>query len=118
MSLCRMARGRAVVALAIALTWAPAVVVAQEEEAGKSDVSFTLGTRTWVTTGNTKMNFHNPLLPINPLSELRWRGVDSVVQEINAEFVWERLLLTSSVGTGGISQGVLIDDDFAENNRR
>src|SRR5207249_9285555 len=78
----------------------------------------TLGTRTWVTTGNTKMNFHNPLLPINPLSELRWRGVDSVVQEINAEFVWERLLLTSSVGTGGISQGVLIDDDFAENNLR
>src|SRR2546430_17511907 len=104
MSSCRTERGRAVVALAIVLTWAPSVAVAQQEDAEKSDVSFKLGTRTWVATGNTKMNFHNPLFPIDPLSELRWRGVDSVVQEINAEFVWKGLVLTSSVGTGGISQ--------------
>src|SRR6266571_3904416 len=117
MSSCRMERGRAVVALAIVLTWAPAVAVAQQEDAEKSDVSFKLGTRTWVTTGNTKMNFGVPPF-INILSELRWRGVDSVVQEINAEFVWKDLVLTSSVGTGGISQGVLIDDDFSEDDRR
>src|SRR2546425_5178453 len=105
MSSCRMERGRAVVAVAIVLAWAPAVAVAQQEDAEKSDVSFKLGTRTWVTTGNTKMSIEGPLfgLTINPLSELRWRGVDSVVQEINAEFVWKGLVLTSSIGTGGIS---------------
>src|SRR5437899_3268209 len=117
MSSRRMERGRAVVALAIVLTWAPAVAVAQQEDAEKSDVSFKLGTRTWVTTGNTQMNFGVPP-SINILSELRWRGVDSVVQEINAEFVWKGLVLTSSVGTGGISQGVLIDDDFSQDDRR
>ena len=117
MSSCRMERGRAVVALAIVLTWAPAVAVAQQEDAEKSDVSSKLGTRTWVTTGNTKFNFGVPPI-INPISELRWRGVDSVVQEINAEFVLKGLVLTSSVGTGGISQGVLIDDDFSQDDRR
>src|SRR5437879_8219767 len=116
MSSCRMERGRAVVALAIVLTWAPAVAVAQQVDAEKSDVSFKLGTRTWVTTGNTQMNFRDLLLPggptINPLSELRWRGVDSVVPEVNADLVWEELVLRSSLGWGGISEGVLIDDDF------
>src|SRR5438093_12265743 len=100
MSSCRMERGSAVAALAIVLTWAPAVAVAQQEDAEKSDVSFKLGTRTWVTTGNTKMNIEGQLFlggpTINPLSELRWRGVDSVVQEINAELVLERLVVLSS----------------------
>src|SRR5437867_10143992 len=95
MSSCRMERGRAIVALAIVLAWAPAVAVAQQEDAEKSDVSSKLGTRTWVTTGNTKFNFGVPPI-INPISELRWRGVDSVVQEINAEFVLKGLVLTSS----------------------
>src|SRR5438552_5038829 len=98
MSSCLMEGGRAVVALVIVLTWAPAVAVAQQEDAEKSDVSFKLGTRTWVTTGNTQVNFQGQLFlggpTIDPLSELRWRGVDSVVQEINAEFIWEGLVLT------------------------
>src|SRR2546422_3737239 len=120
MSSCRMGRGRAVVALAIVLAWAPAVAVAQQEDAEKSeksDVSFKLGTRAWVTTGNTKWNFGGPLqlnafspvTHVNVLSELRWRGVDSVVEEINAEFVLKGLVLTSSVGTGGNSPGRLFD---------
>jgi len=122
MSSCRMERGRAVVALAIVLTWAPAVAVAQQENAETSDVSFKLGTRAWVTTGNTKWNFQGPLFvggpTINPLSELRWRGVDSVVPEVNAELVWKQLVLRSSLGWGGISEGVLIDDDFLFSDRQ
>ncbi len=114
--------GRAIVGLAIVLTWTPALAVAQQEKAEKSDLSFTLGTRAWVTTGNTKMNFQGPLFlggpTINPLSELRWRGVDSVVPEVNAELVWKRLVLMGSVGRGGISEGVLIDDDFAFSDRQ
>ena len=118
----RLKRGRAVVGLAIVLTWAPAVAVAQQDKAEKSDFSFTLGTRAWVTTGNTKWNFQGPLFLggpiIKPLSELRWRGVDSVVPEVNAELVWKRLVLMGSAGWGGISEGVLIDDDFALSDRQ
>ncbi len=110
------------VGLALVAMWAPAVAVAQQEKAEKSDFSFTLGERTWVTTGNTKWNFQGPPFPggptINPLSELRWRGVDSVVPEVNAELVWKRLVLMGSVGWGGISEGVLIDDDFAFSDRQ
>ena len=122
-----MERRRAVVALAAMLTWAPAVAVAQQEEDEKwekSDVSFKLGTRTWVTTGYTKWNFQAPLLEglglpdIKPVSELRWRGVDSVVPEVNAELVWNQLVLRSSLGWGGISEGVLIDDDFLLSGRQ
>ncbi len=113
---------RAVVGLAVVLTWAPVLAVAQQEKAEKSDVSFTLGTRAWVTTGNTKWNFQGPLFvggpTIKPLSELRWRGVDSVVPEVNAELLWKSLVATSSVGTGRISEGVLIDDDFSFSDRR
>lgn len=108
--------GRAVVGLAIVLTWTPALALAQQEKVEKSDFSYTLGTRAWVTTGNTKFNFGEGT--INPLSELRWRGVDSVVPEVNAELVWKRLVLMGSVGWAGISEGVLLDDDFALSDRQ
>lgn len=111
-----------VVGLALVLTSAPAVAMAQQETAEKSDVSFTLGTRAWGTTGYTKWNYRAPLVlggpTINPISELRWRGVDSVVPEINAELVWKRLVLLGSAGGGRISEGVLIDDDFALSDRQ
>src|SRR5437667_12765520 len=100
MSSRRMERGRAVVALAILLTWAPAVAVAQQEDAEKSDVSPKLGTRTWVTTGNTQMNFGVPP-SITILSELRWSVMESVAQDIHAEFLWQALVVTGSVGIGG-----------------
>jgi len=68
------------------------------------DSSLTLGTRVWVTTGNSTNS--------TSLSELRWRGVDSVVPEVNAEFVWRRWVFMASLGGGAIKDGVLIDEDF------
>src|SRR5690348_4013199 len=68
------------------------------------DSSLTLGTRVWVTTGNSTNS--------TGLSELRWRGVDSVVPEVNAEFVWRRWVFMASLGGGAIKEGVLIDEDF------
>jgi len=70
------------------------------------DMSLTLGGRVWVTTGNSTNSV--------ALSELRWRGVDSVVPEINADFVWKRFVLTSAIGGGAIKQGALIDEDFSD----
>jgi len=74
------------------------------------DSSLTIGGRLWVTSGYTTHSI--------PLSELRWRGVDSVVPEVNVDFVWNRLVLMGSLGGGAISEGVLIDEDFNDHNHQ
>jgi hypothetical protein len=68
------------------------------------DSSLTIGGRLWVTSGYSTNSIS--------LSELRWKGVDSVVPEVNVEFVWNRLVLMGSLGGGAINQGALIDEDF------
>jgi opacity protein-like surface antigen len=68
------------------------------------DASLEIGGRVWVTTGYSTNS--------TGLSELRWRGVDSVVPEINVDFVLRRLVLLGSIGGGVIKEGVLIDEDF------
>lgn len=75
------------------------------------DFSTSVGLRTWVTSGYTTWSFQGA--GIDPRSELRFRGTDSVIAEGNADFVWKRLVLMTSVGGGAITDGVLIDDDFA-----
>jgi opacity protein-like surface antigen len=69
-----------------------------------SDPSFTVGGRVWVTSGYSTNS--------SGVSELRWRGVDSVVPEVNVDFVWRQLVIMGSLGGGVINQGVLIDEDF------
>src|SRR5437867_12470720 len=78
-----------------------------------SDVSGTGGGRTVFTSGWTKWNTGAQSGGPTILSELTWRGVDAVVQEINAEVVWKRLVLLGAFGGGFIRDGVLNDDDFA-----
>jgi hypothetical protein len=68
------------------------------------ETSLSLGGRVWVTTGYSTNS--------TGVSELRWRGVDSVVPEVNAEFLLNRLVLMGSIGGGLIKEGVLIDEDF------
>ena len=70
------------------------------------DSSLTMGGRVWVTSGYTLHSISR--------SELRWKGVDSVVPELNVDFVWNRLVFMGSVGGGAINQGVLIDEDFLD----
>lgn len=81
-----------------------AVAAAQEPLSGE------VGLRTWVTSGYTKWNFS--AAGVDPLSELRWRGTDTVVVEGNADVVWKRLVFMLSLGGGRPDDGVLIDDDF------
>ena len=70
------------------------------------DSSLTIGGRVWVTSGYTLNSISR--------SELRWKGVDSVVPELNVDFVWNRLVFMGGVGGGAINQGVLIDEDFLD----
>src|SRR3989442_14088856 len=45
---------------------------------------------------------------INPLSELRWGGGDSVVPQVNAELFWKQLVLRSSPCWGGSTERALV----------
>jgi len=74
------------------------------------DVSFSVGTRAWWTSGYSEFSFSLP--GINPRSELRWRGIDALIPEVNADFAWKRLVLRAAVGWGKSENGVLIDEDF------
>src|SRR5438552_8778281 len=74
------------------------------------DSSLTIGGRLWVTSGYTTHSI--------AFSELRWKGVDSVVPEVNVDFVWNRFVLMGSLGGGAIKDGVLIDEDFNDNNHQ
>ena len=66
--------------------------------------------RTWLTSGYTKWNFD--VDGVNPLSELRWRGTDTVISEGNVDVVWRSLVLMVSLGGGRVHDGAFIDDDF------
>src|SRR5438046_10433555 len=59
------------------------------------DSSLTMGGRVWVTSGYTLHSISR--------SELRWKGVDSVVPELNVDFVWNRLVFMGSVGGGAMN---------------
>lgn len=74
------------------------------------DVSFSVGTRAWWTSGYSEWS--HSFQGINPLSELRWRGVDALIPEVNADFAWKRLVLRAAAGWGKSENGVLIDEDF------
>src|SRR5919198_613409 len=95
-----MRRAAATVALVLAFVAVSSAARAQQP----SDTSLAVGGRVWVTTGYSTNS--------TPGSELRWRGVDSVVTEANVDYIWRRLVVLGSLGGGKIGQGVLIDEDF------
>lgn len=104
--------GLALLAMCAAATLAPGTGSAQQAR----EFSLGVGARTWVSTGYTTWSFQGS--GIDPLSELRLRGTDSVIVEGSADFVWKRFVLMTSVGGGGITDGVLIDDDFDHSGHR
>jgi hypothetical protein len=84
--------------------------------AAEDPVSGDVGLRTWVTSGYTKWSFSGA--GIDPLSELRWRGTDTVIVAGSADVVWKRLVFMLSLGGGRPDDGVLIDDDFLVSGRQ
>jgi len=101
--------------LAVALL-TPAAARAGEAEGRLGPVEVTVGTRAWYATGHFAWGFAGVAngAPVKPLSELRWRGVDTLVSEVSLDVVlWQRLVLSGAFGHGDDAGGVLIDDDFA-----
>jgi hypothetical protein len=87
------------------------------EETRDHDYLLTLGGRLSLLTGDTRFSVAAGSGSPNVLSELRWRGLDTVVPEVNAEFVWKRLVALGAIGAGAVFDGVLIDDDFSADDR-
>ena len=89
---------------------------AQDATARPDEPELTLGGRIWGTSGYSNRNIG--AAGIERLSDLRWRGVDSIVSEVSFDVVWRRLVGLVTLGGGVIETGVLIDEDFAASGER
>lgn len=88
------------------------VVFAEEDRtSSRNALSLTVGGRLWATSGNSSRS--SSAAGFDRLSDLRWRGVDAIVPEINADLVWNRLVVLASIGGGVVKDGVFIDEDFS-----
>ena len=87
------------------------------EDARDPDYLLTLGGRLSLLTGDTRFSVAASSGSPNVLSELRWKGLDTVVPEVNIDFVWKRLVAFGAIGAGAVFDGVLIDDDFSGDDR-
>jgi hypothetical protein len=74
----------------------------------QSTISADVGVPTWATSSYTKWNF--AVGSIDPGSELRWRGTDTVIFDAHADAVWKNFVGIVSLG-GTAMEGVLVDDD-------
>jgi opacity protein-like surface antigen len=106
-------RPRALALLAfVLLAVAPAAASAQ----APPDWTVELAGKVWVSSGWSNWNFKSA--GVDPLTELRWRGVDAVLGEVSADVVWKRVVWMVSVGGTTLDQGVLIAEDFAASDRQ
>lgn len=79
--------------------------------------TLTVGVREWISQGRSAHNIGAPDGHPNVLSELTWRGMNSVITEVNADLVVQRLVMTGSIGYGTIGGGTLRDQDWDGDNR-
>lgn len=102
--------------LAALLLATSGVASAEDDRTLGDDLTLSIGGRVWATSGHSSRSIS--AAGIDRLSELRWRGVDSIVPEVNVDLVWNRLVTLASLGGGAIGDGVLIDDDFGASGER
>jgi opacity protein-like surface antigen len=80
------------------------------------DWSVTLAGRVWSTSGWSNWNFKSA--GVDPLTDIRWRGVDAVVGELAADVTWKRVVWMLSFGGNTLDDGVMLDDEYAQSNRQ
>jgi hypothetical protein len=83
----------------------------------KLPYTLTVGIREWISQGRSAHNIGAPDGHPNVLSELSWRGMNSVITEVNADLLVKRAVLTASIGYGTIGGGTLLDQDWNGDNR-
>lgn len=105
--------------LTLALTIPAVAGAADPEPSPPAPWEVTLGGRFVYASGYTTWNTQAPSGSPNVLSELTWRGVDSLVTEIHADAVFrDRLVLQGTLGVGPIIGGAFLDSDFAGDDRQ
>src|SRR5688572_12901663 len=82
----------------------------------KRPYTLTVGIREWISQGRSAHNIGAPDGHPNVLSELSWRGMNSVITEVNADLLVKRAVLTASIGYGTIGGGTLLDQDWNGDN--
>ncbi len=83
----------------------------------KRPYTLTVGVRELISQGRSAHNIGAPDGHPNVLSELNWRGMNSVITEVNADLVVHRFVVTGSIGYGTIGGGTLRDQDWDGDNR-
>jgi hypothetical protein len=83
----------------------------------KRPYTLTVGVREWISQGRSAHNIGAPDGHPNVLSELTWRGMNSVITEVNADLVVHHFVVTGSIGYGTIGGGTLLDQDWNGDNR-
>lgn len=100
----------------VVLALLPAVASAQPATTAPPDWSITLAAKVWVTSANS--NWSVKSAGVDPLTELRWRGVNAVLPEVSVDLVWKRLIWQLSTGGNTLGEGSLVDESFASSNHQ
>ncbi len=86
---------------------------AQRTVVEKKDFSLSIGGRAWYSMGNSHSTDGSPTTGAR-IDELTWDNVDSIVAEFTADMLFlDEYILTIDGGFGAISDGTLVDLDWA-----
>lgn len=99
----------------VVLAMSPLTVAAQPPTT-PPDWTVSLAGRVWAASGWSNWNFTSA--GVDPLSDVRWRGVDGVLGELTADVAWKRLIWVTSVGGTKLDDGTLVQEEFGRSDRQ
>lgn len=96
-------------------------IFAQDSERNvfsRENISIEIGEKTWISYGKADRNHADSDGTPDPISELIYDDVDSVITEFNVNTLfYDRYIFSVDVGFGGIDDGKLTDRDYLGDNR-
>src|SRR5262245_1461460 len=99
----------------LALGLAPSLASAQTPPP-PPDWTVPLTGRVWAAQGYSNWNFKSA--GVDPLTDIRWKGVDGIVGELGADVTWKRFVWMLNVGGSKFGSGTLVVDDFGQSDHQ
>jgi opacity protein-like surface antigen len=87
-------------------------VAAAQPPSPPPDWTVSLAGRVWAAQGYSTWQLTSA--GVDPLSDIRWRGVDAIVGEIAVDVTWKRFVWMLSAGGSKFDDGTLVDDEFSQ----
>lgn len=82
------------------------------------NISIQIGERTWISYGKSDHNHADSDGTPDPISELKYEDIDSVITEFNVNTLfYDRYIFSVDVGLGGIDNGKMVDRDYLGDGR-